>query len=501
MNVLLIAHQSRCKLTFVGFKMTVSHHRRVVVSGIGAVTPLGGTFVDTWQRLCQGRSGVVSLTEALAHMDNTEQDLAILQSLSCQVAAPVQHSYTTTSAKNASRVVHFALAAAAEAVQSAGLVDYWGTKTAEGPFDPSTSNNDFSRRRQRSGVSIGTGMSGVRDIVQAVRLMDCGSQRRISPYFVPTILGNAASARVAMHYGVRGPNVSAATACAAGSHALGDAARYIQSGLADIMLAGGAEACIDPLSLIGFSRLRALSTKYNDMPASASRPFDKHRDGFVMGEGACVVVLEEFEHAQERWQGKIPSLGRTETEKEEPHWIEFCGYGATADAHHITAPDPHGIGAIEAMQQAMREAARTSDDDTLRIDYVNAHATSTPVGDEIEARAIVKAVRQSAEAGEHRHPLFVSSTKGATGHLLGAAGAIEAAFTIQSLRDQVIPTTLNLEEIWDGSSGNEAASGGLVYVQGTDAMPCEHDLNVAMSNSFGFGGTNSSLIFRRIRIP
>jgi 3-oxoacyl-[acyl-carrier-protein] synthase II len=480
--------------------MAASLRRRVVVTGIGAISPLGATFVDTWQNLCQGRSGIVSLSEA--SNDWSEQDRSLVQSLSCQVAAPVLHPYPVT-AKNASRVVHFVLAAAEEAVRSAGLVDYWGTPPKDSAENGSNDDSDglVSQRRQRTGVSIGTGMSGVRDIVAAVRLMDAGSQRRISPYFVPTILGNAAAARVAMHYGVRGPSVSAATACAAGSHALGDAARYIQSGMADVMLAGGAEACIDPLSLIGFSRLRALSTQYNETPAAASRPFDKQRDGFVMGEGACVLVLEEFEHARERLQGKAPSFGAQELNPQQPYWIELCGYGATADAHHITSPDPNGIGAIGAMQQAMHEAASTSQDGTIQIDYVNAHATSTPVGDEIEARAIEMAILSSSSSSHQRRRVMVSSTKGATGHLLGAAGAIEAAFTIQSLMEQIVPTTLNLEEVWDGSMGNaEKKSTGLVHVQGNNAMPCEEEgLNVAMSNSFGFGGTNSSLIFRRIR--
>jgi 3-oxoacyl-[acyl-carrier-protein] synthase II len=505
----------------------LTQRRRVVVTGIGAVTPLGLKFVDTWEKLCHGQCGVVSLTEAIQCQKYTTEeqlthDLSFLQPLSCQVAAPVQQFSTTATTteplRNTSRVVQFALSAVQDAIQSAGLSDWWGNDVENknaASNDIHTCWNDpshFNRRRQRTGVSIGTGMSGVRDIVQAVRTMDGpGGYRRVSPYLVPTILGNAASARVAIQYGFRGPNVSAASACAAGSHAIGDAARYIQSNMADVMISGGAEACIDPLSLVGFSRLRALSTRYNDTPSAASRPFDRNRDGFVMGEGACVIILEELEHAMQRLHGIPPSFGKerreSEPNNEQLFWIELCGYGATSDAHHITSPNPSGIGAIEAMQHAMQEAASTSVDthmnkNSIHVDYVNAHATSTPVGDEIEARAIEQAIVRSSD-DKHpssSRPLLVSSTKGATGHLLGAAGAIEAAFTIQSLVDQIVPTTLNLEHICDGSTSSTTGDSAIIYVQGKHALPCD-DLNVAMSNSFGFGGTNSSLVFRRIRTP
>ncbi len=523
----------------------IHQRRRVVVTGIGAVTPLGVTFVQTWQKLCQGHCGVTSLTNALQnqHDDSTDQlekDIASIQSLSCQVAAAVPKQFQSlkpsNSFRNTSRVAQFALSAASEAVESAHLTNWWSNNDSEHQLSTDELVNgdipyhSLNRRRQRTGVSVGTGMSGVRDLVHAVRTLDerDGNQtRKISPYLVPTILGNSASSRIAIQYGLRGPNVSATTACAAGSHAIGDAVRYIQSNMADIMIAGGAEACIDPLSLIGFHRLRALSTQYNDTPEIASRPFDTGRDGFVMGEGACVLVLEEFDHAMQRFNGIPPSLriqsqqmqAMKDLDQEEQYWIEVCGYGATGDAHHITSPDPTGRGAIEAMQQSALEATILMNENrkhNIHIDYVNAHATSTPVGDEIEARAIQKAmstlpsiISTSDTNKDSRRRTYVSSTKGATGHLLGAAGAIEAAFTIQSLVEQKILPTLNLENVIlindDAASLSATASTAdsnnleVIFVQGKEALSCppNSELNIAMSNSFGFGGTNSSLMFCR----
>jgi 3-oxoacyl-[acyl-carrier-protein] synthase II len=447
--------------------------RRVVVTGIGAVTPLGLTFTDSWAALLQNRSGAVTLREALLCQnltdDRLEQELVTAQALPCQVAAPVQN-FVSSDART-SRFVQLALAAATEAVSSAGLTDWWANNISTAP--------EAIQRQQRAGVSIGSGMSGVREIADAVRMMDTLGYRKLSPHFVPKVLGNSAAARVSLLYGLRGSNWTASTACAAGSHAIGDAARCIQTGQADIMLAGGAESCIDPLSLAGFCRLRALSTAFNEDPAAASRPFDVNRDGFVMGEGACVLVLEELEHAMERLSS---SKGAA--------FVELIGYGATGDAHHITSPDPDGRGAVEAMKMAVNEAGI----DAASIQYVNAHATSTPKGDEIEARAIHHAVCGGAT---REHSVFVSSTKGATGHLLGAAGAIEAAFTVQALLDQQIPPTRNLVQVESEISQLQ----GLTCVRG-DAMKkyTSNEFDVAMSNSFGFGGTNASLIFRRIRV-
>lgn len=484
--------------------------RRVVVTGIGAVTPLGLTFVDSWNSVlnrnsCDSTSssastaGIVSLQEALHCQnltnDRLKQELRLIQSLPCQVAAPVQNFVASVDGRT-SRFVQLALLAASEAVYQAGLIDWWSSSSSGSSNKNDADNADddalWNRRQQRTGVSIGTGMSGVREIADAVRLVDAAGYRKLSPHFVPKVLGNSAAARVSLHYGLRGPNGTAGTACAAGSHAIGDAARCIQTGMADIMLAGGAESCIDPLSLAGFCRLRALSTHYNEQPSAASRPFDVDRDGFVMGEGACILVLEELEHAVQRLSlSSVPKGGDGATvagSATTTTWVELVGYGATGDAHHITSPDPHGRGAVEAMQMAVREANL----DAESIGYVNAHATSTPVGDEIEARAIQEAIG----GGSREYPLLVSSTKGATGHLLGAAGALEAAWTVQALLDQVIPATKNLEKVAADISNMH----NLTYVQG-DARKCgDGGLNVAMTNSFGFGGTNSSLLFRRIQL-
>ena len=443
--------------------------RRVVVTGLGAVTPLGNSFAETWSRLLQGHSGVTTLTDALqmqhyqtdGTFDNQalEQDLELAQHLSCQVAAPVRN---ITSDPKTPRFVQFALMAAQQALDQSRLV------SDESDHDDSIGNTS---RRLHTGVSIGSGMSSVRQIVAASRLP---AIRKLSPHFVPSVLQNSASARVSMAHSLGGPNLSASTACAASSHAIGDAYLYIKAGMADVMLAGGTESSIDPLSLAGFSRLRALSTNYNDMPSRASRPFDASRDGFVMAQGAAVLVLEELEHALQR---QAPNI-----------LAELVGFGASADANHITSPDPQGRGALRAMQMALRMANLQDEDVTSRVDYVNAHATSTPVGDDIEAKVLCDLFH--SDASPYQQPPFVSSTKGATGHLLGAAGALEAAFTVQALVNQTIPATLNLETTTDN---DKECSGRLRHVMTAQS----HELQVAMSNSFGFGGTNASLVFRK----
>ena len=479
--------------------MALQPRRRVVVTGVGAVTPLGLTFVDSWKALLAGRSGAVSLTQALraqypprdSRDDSSqvllEQELELAATLSCQVAAPVQNFEPTLLGKNGnnrttSRFVQLALQAASEAIAQAGL-----SKSNE-----ATTTID----KQRTGVSIGSGMSGVREIVKAAQTVEASSFRKLNPHFVPKVLTNSAAARVSLEFGLQGPNFSASTACAAGSHAIGDAARCIATGMADIMLAGGSESCIDPLSLAGFGRLRALSSNFNDEPERASRPFDSERDGFVMGEGACVLVLEELEHAIQR---RLTSDGSSTTSMPE-YWVELVGYGVSGDAFHITSPDPAGQGAVRAMRMAIQDASSLDLDATTPVvQYVNAHATSTPKGDEIEARAIHEAIcgDTASSSRQKDDPVVkVSSTKGSLGHLLGAAGAIEAAFTVQSLLAQTVPPTRNLEQIEPG-----AVLPGLVYVRG-EPMHCDDadDYNVAMSNSFGFGGTNSSLLFQRIKL-
>jgi 3-oxoacyl-[acyl-carrier-protein] synthase II len=415
--------------------------RRVVVTGMGVVTPLGNTLQQSWKSLLANECGVTTLTEALQQQTWTseellEQQLRLAETLPCQVAAPVkgiEEDPRTT------RFIQLALIAGQQAMESAQLLDF---------LQP-------DQRHYRVGVSIGSGMSSVRQIIEAYKTISEKGIRKLTPHFVPKVLTNSAAGRLSIEYGLRGPNLAASTACAAGAHSIIDAKRCIQHGDADIMLAGGAEACIDVVSMAGFTRLRALSTNPN--PNQASRPFDKDRDGFVMGEGAAILVLEELEHAMNRGA---------------PILAELSGCGMTGDAHHITSPDLNGDGAKRAMQLALKRANK-------RVQYVNAHATSTPLGDEIEAHAIDGLFDTSK--------LLVSSTKGATGHLLGAAGAVEAAFAVQALVDKTIPATRNLLTI----AGTEAVR--FTHVQNVPVH--KEDLAVVMSNSFGFGGTNASLVF------
>lgn len=428
-------------------------YRRVVVTGIGAISPLGNTFVETWKALLCKKSGVMSLEDALVSHQNLSEDhlqreLLIAKTLPCQVAAPVKHLETDS---RTARFVQMALRAGKEALEHANLLQW---------LEHDQDERISAQRKERIGVCIGSGMSGVRDIVDAIHTVEEQGLRRLSPHFVPKVLANSAAGRLSLEYGLQGPNHSVSTACAAGSHAMGDAMRCIQYGNADIMLAGGAEACIDPISMAGFCRLRALSTGLP--PDESSRPFDKKRNGFVMGEGAAVLVLEELSHAKSR---NAPILA------------ELVGYGLTGDAFHITAPDTGGKGAERAMRMALDQAGVAESE----VGYVNAHATSTPKGDEIEARVIDKVLSTALRDT----PLFVSGTKGSTGHLLGAAGALEAAFTVMSLVDKVIPPTRNLE--FPDCDSN------FVHVKESKSVD---SLLVAMSNSFGFGGTNASLVFK-----
>lgn len=427
--------------------------RRVVVTGVGAISPLGGTFVETWQALLSNKSGMVSLEEALVcHQnlmeDQLEKELAIAKQLPCQVAAPVKN---VSSDVRTARFVQMALLAGKEAYNQANLGEW---------LEHGSDETISQERKQRVGACIGSGMSGVRDIVDALRTVEEQGLRRLSPHFVPKVLANSAAGRLSLEYGLQGPNHAASTACAAGSHAIGDAMRCIQYGNADIMLAGGAEACIDPISMAGFCRLRALSTNFP--PDQSSRPFDEKRDGFVMGEGAAVLVLEELNHAKSR---NVNILA------------ELIGYGLSGDAFHITAPDSDGKGAERAMRMALDQAGVNGSE----VGYVNAHATSTPKGDEIEARVIDRVF----PVVTRESPLFVSGTKGSTGHLLGAAGALEAAFTVMSLVDKLIPPTRNLEN----------PEGDQDFVHVTEAKDVG-SLRMAVSNSFGFGGTNASLLFK-----
>ncbi|CAB9501954.1 3-oxoacyl-[acyl-carrier-protein] synthase 2 (Fragment) [Seminavis robusta] len=459
--------------------------RRVVVTGMGAITPVGNTLTESWKRaLDNTEPGVTTLEHALLCQslpeEQLERELQAARALPCQVAAPVQcgdDDYLTHDTRTP-RFVQMALRAAREALEQAELLLQ---SSSDGDKDTTTSLIP-SMDPDRIGVCIGSGMSGVREIVEAARMVETRGLRRLSPHFVPKVLANTAAGRVSLEFGLRGPNHAVSTACAAGTHALGDAARCIQYNNADIIVAGGAEACIDPLSLAGFTRLKALSTNFTQEPTQSSRPFDQQRDGFVMGEGAAVLVLEELEHAKAR---------------QAPILAELCGYGLTGDAFHVTAPHPDGLGAGRAMQMALTQAAHgmesleSMEELLSRVGYVNAHATSTPKGDEIEAKCIDRIFSKAATTRQ-QHPLFVSSTKGATGHLLGAAGAIEAAFTVLALVHQEIPPTCNLENIDDEA---EEPLHGFQHVRGSSARV--KDMEFAMSNSFGFGGTNASIILKR----
>ena len=425
--------------------------RRVVVTGIGLLTPLGHGRELSWKAILAGKSGAGRITT----FDPSDY--------ACQVAcevprvdgrggggADVEGSFDpdqTMAPKDQRRVddfILYAMAAADEAVKDAG----WTPEDEEA--------------RERTGVIIGSGIGGLATIEKnSVELHEKGP-RRISPFFIPSALINLASGQVSIRYGFKGPNHSVVTACATGAHAIGDAARMIKYGDADVMVAGGAEAAICPVGIAGFIACRAMSTGFNDAPEKASRPYDKDRDGFVMGEGAGILVLEEYEHAKARG-AKI--------------YCEVVGYGLAGDAYHITAPAEDGDGGFRAMRAAIKDAGVQAAD----IDYVNAHGTSTPLGDEIELGAVTRLMGNAAKG------LTMSSTKSATGHLLGAAGAIEAAFTALAIRDQVAPPTINLD--------NPSVETEIDLVP-NKAKPMKIDL--ALSNSFGFGGTNASVIFKKV---
>jgi len=417
--------------------------RRVVITGMGLLTPLGRGVQRNWDRLIAGENG-------FRRIDRFEVD-----DLSAQVAAMVPMGTgegeldldSVAPAKERRRMddfIVYALAAAEDAVADSGWT----------PEDEESCS--------RTGVMIGSGIGGLHSISECSSVLEKSGPRRVSPFFIPSSLINLASGHVSIRYGFTGPNHSAVTACATGAHAIGDAARLIIFGDADVMVAGGAEAAVCRLGIAGFASSKALSTSYNDRPSEASRPWDTGRDGFVMGEGSGVVVLEEYEHAKKRG-AKI--------------YAEIKGYGLSGDAYHITAPHPEGRGAKLAMRMALKNSGLPID----AVDYINAHGTSTPLGDEIECSA-VKTV-----FGDHAYKLSMSSTKSAVGHLLGAAGAVEAIYSVLALRDQIVPPTLNLNDPSEGCDID------LVPLQAK-----ERKVDVVQSNSFGFGGTNASLIMTRV---
>ena len=425
--------------------------RRVVITGLGLVTPLGTGVDNTWSALLAGRSGAGRISA----FDPTEYG--------CQIACEVPRvdgrggggvdivgsfdPSLTMSTRDQRRVddfILYAMAAADEAVIDSG----WHPQTEED--------------KCRTGVIIGSGIGGLNTIAETALELEAKGPRKISPFFIPSALINLASGQVSIRYGLKGPNHSVVTACATGAHAIGDAMRLIQWGDADVMLAGGAEAAVCKIGVAGFVAARAMSTNFNDRPQMASRPYDKDRDGFVMGEGAGILVLEEYEHAIARG-AKI--------------YAEVVGYGLSGDAYHITAPASDGDGGFRAMNLSLARAGI----DPSQIDYINAHGTSTPLGDEIELGAVERMLGASASK------TTMSSTKSSIGHLLGAAGAVEAAFTALAIRDQIAPPTINL----DNPSVETAI----------DLVPHKAkkmEINVALSNSFGFGGTNASLVFKRV---
>ena len=415
--------------------------RRAVITGLGLVTPLGIGVEHVWKRLLNSESGI----GAIQSFDVSD--------LPAKIAGQVPRGDTASGKFNADDWVPpkdqrkmddfiiFAIGAATQAVEDSG----WK------PTDEES--------LERTGVMIGSGIGGLPGISETSLTLHEKGPRRISPFFIPSCLINLASGQVSIKYGFKGPNHAVVTACSTGAHAIGDAARLIQLDDADVMVAGGAEAAVCRIGLAGFAAARALSTAFNDTPEKASRPWDEQRDGFVMGEGAGVVVLEELEHAKKRG-AKI--------------YAEVIGYGMSGDAYHITAPAEDGNGGFRAMRNALKRAGLGAED----IDYINAHGTSTPLGDEIELGAVKRLF------GDHAYKLSMSSTKSAIGHLLGAAGAVEAIYSILSMRDQIVPPTLNLEK--------PSASCDI------DLVPLkakERKVRRALSNSFGFGGTNASLIF------
>ncbi|MDP7540266.1 MAG: beta-ketoacyl-ACP synthase II [Alphaproteobacteria bacterium] len=416
--------------------------RRVVVTGIGLVTPLGCGVETNWRSLIEGRSGI----GAVESFDVSDMRSKIAGQVPRGVGNGSFNADDWVSPKDQRRMdtfIVFGMAAATQAIEDSG----WKPENEE--------------ERARTGVFIGSGIGGLQEISDGAVTVEGHQVRRLSPFFIPASLINLVSGHVSIQHGLKGPNHSVVTACSTGAHAIGDAARMIMLGDADVMVAGGSEAAISRLGIAGFAAARALSTNFNDEPERASRPWDKDRDGFVMGEGAGIVVLEELKHAKAR-AATIHA--------------EFAGYGMSGDAYHITAPAPDGNGGFRSMRAALASAGMTVAD----IDYVNAHGTSTPLGDEIELGAVKRLF------GEDAYRISMSSTKSAVGHLLGAAGAVEAIYSILAIANDTVPPTLNLDNPSEGCD--------------IDLVPKaakQRPVRAALSNSFGFGGTNASLIFRK----
>jgi 3-oxoacyl-[acyl-carrier-protein] synthase II len=416
--------------------------RRVVVTGIGLVTSLGVGIEENWKKLIAGKSGL----SKIERFDTSH--------VPCKIAGEIKHGegegqfnqlnyLTNKDIKKMDYFITYGMVAGILAVEDSGWMP--------------TDQDDLDM----TGVMIGSGIGGLPTIEETSIALHTNPERRISPFFIPSSLINLVSGNLSIRYGFSGPNHSVVTACSTGAHAIGDAARLIQYGDADVMIAGGTEGAICNASFAGFSAAKALSTNFNDSPEKASRPWDRDRDGFVMGEGAGVIVLEELEHAKKRG-AKI--------------YGEIVGYGLTGDGYHITAPHPEGRGGFRAMQMALRKANLNLD----QVDYVNAHGTSTPMGDEIELGAVQRLF------GDNAKKMMMSSTKSSIGHLLGAAGSVEAIYSLLAINNSIVPPTLNLENPPEN-----------LVIDLVAKVAKEKKIDVALSNSFGFGGTNASLIFKR----
>lgn len=409
--------------------------RRVVITGLGAISPLGLDVASTWTNIVNGKSGIKSITKFDA------------SALTCRVAGEVdafnpENYIDPRDVRKMDLFIQYGIAASNEAILDSG----WKPET----------ERDF----ERTGVMLGSGIGGLKAVEEAAVILHSGG--RISPYFIASCLINLLSGHVSIKYGYQGPNHAVVTACATGAHAIGDAARIIKYGDADVMIAGGSEATVTLVGVAGFAAAKALSTGFNDRPTESSRPWDKGHDGFVMGEGAGVVVLEEYEHAKRRG-AKI--------------YAEVAGYGMAGDAYHMTSPHPDGRGAIGAMRNALRDAdVRISD-----ISYINAHGTSTPVGDGAELGSVQKLFLPE------NPKVLMSSTKSMTGHLLGAAGSLETIFACLAMRDNIAPPTINLHDPIDG-----------IQIDLVAHKAKEHNMNCVMTNSFGFGGTNASIVLKKV---
>ncbi len=415
--------------------------KRVVITGMGIVSPVGTGVEYAWKNLLAGKSGVRKITEF--QVDDLASQIAGVPDTGTEAGQYNPDAVIEPrEQRKLDKCIMYGMVAADEAIKDAGLDNYAGDKT-------------------RIGVSVGSGIGGFNTIYDNCIELHEGGPRRVSPFFIPKGIINMAAGNISIKYGFQGPNISVVTACATGAHSIGEAARMIKYGDADIMICGGTEGAVSRIALAGFSAMRALSTR-NDEPTRASRPWDKNRDGFIMAEGAGILVLEEYEHAVARG-AKI--------------YAEVAGYGMSADAYHITAPAPNGEGGMRAMQLALKDAGLNPGD----VDYVNAHGTSTGLGDVGELAAVQTLFGDA--------PVSMSSTKSMTGHLLGAAGAVEAIFCALAIRDGVVPPTINLDEPEDA-------------VGNIDLVPHqakERKVDVALSNSFGFGGTNASLVLKKIK--